>query len=107
MRLGRVDEARKRNEVFFPELARPFRIYLGTNWWFNPINQNLLLGEHAKALDLMRETVGFQLGRTILRNAFRLDPRMASFRDDPEIKALLAEPSSSAKATEDREGEKP
>ena len=92
MRLGRVDEARKRGDVFFPELVRPFRLNLGTNWWFNPITQNLLLGEHARALELMREAAGFPQGRVILRNAFRLDPRMAPFRDDPEIKALLAEP---------------
>jgi len=107
MRLGRLDEARKRNEVYFPELTRPYRFYLGTNWWFSPVTQNLLLGEHAKARDLIREAVGFQQGRTVLRHALRLDPRMAPFRDDPEIKMLLAEPSSSAKATEDREGKRP
>ena len=92
MRLGRLDEARRRNEVFFPELARPFRIGLGTNWWFNPITQNLLLGERTKALDLMREAAGFQQGGTVIRNALHLDPRMAPFRADPEIVALLAEP---------------
>jgi tetratricopeptide (TPR) repeat protein len=97
MRLGRRDEARARNAVFLPELARPYRIYLGSNWWFNPIVQNLMLGEHARAIQLMHETVGFQLGRTILRNMFGFDPRMAPFRDDPEIKALLAEPASGTK----------
>lgn len=98
MRLGRLDEARKRNDVFFPELGRPYRIGLGTNWWFNPIAQNLLLGEHAKARELMREAAGVPQGRTVLRNALRLDPRMAPFRDDPEIAALLAEPTDHAAA---------
>jgi Flp pilus assembly protein TadD len=92
MRLGRLDEARQRNDAFFPELTRPFRLYLGTNWWFNPINLNLLLGDRAKAMALMRDGLGFPEGRTVLCNAFRFDPRMAPFRDDPEIKALLAEP---------------
>jgi hypothetical protein len=59
---------------------------------FSPIHQNLLLGEHAKAVRLMRDAVGFPQGRTIIRNALRLDPRMAPFRNDPEITALLAEP---------------
>ncbi|HEX7630607.1 MAG TPA: tetratricopeptide repeat protein [Lacunisphaera sp.] len=92
MRLGRLDEARQRNEIFFPEMTRPFRLYLGTNWWFNPITQNLLLGERAKAVALMRDAVGFPEGRTVLRNGLGLDPRMKPFRDDPEIKAILAEP---------------
>ena len=92
MRLGRLDEARQRNEIFFPEMTRPFRLYLGTNWWFNPITQNLLLGERAKAVALMRDAVGFPEGRTVLRNGLGLDPRMRPFRDDPEIKAILAEP---------------
>jgi tetratricopeptide (TPR) repeat protein len=92
MRLGRVDEARARNAVIFPELQRPFRIYLGTNWWFSPIPGNLLLGERGQAVALIREAVTFQYGRAVIRQALRSDPRMAPWRDDKEIAALLAEP---------------
>ncbi len=91
-RLGRGEEARTRNAVIFPEYPRPFQIYLGQNWWFNPITLNLIIGERAKALDLMREVVEFQDGRGIMRVAMKVDPRMAPFRDDPEIKALLTAP---------------
>lgn len=90
MRLGRIDEAKARNKVSNGELRRPYRLALGTNWWFNPITSDLLLGERAAALELMRESAGFPHGLAILRNAFRLDPRMAPFRDDPEFVALLA-----------------
>jgi tetratricopeptide (TPR) repeat protein len=93
-RLGRGEEARTRNAVIFPEYPRPFQILLGQNWWFNPITLNLIIGERAKALDLMREAVEFQDGRGIVRVAMKVDPRMAPFRDDPEIKALLAAPDS-------------
>ena len=92
MRLGRTDEARARNAVVFPELARPFRIYLGTNWWFSPIPGNLLMGEREQAVALIREAVGFQYGRGVIRQALRSDPRMAPWRDDKAIAALLAEP---------------
>ena len=91
-RLGRGEEARTRNAVIFPEYPRPFQIYLGQNWWFNPITLNLIIGERAKALDLMREAVGFQDGRGIMRVAMKVDPRMAPFRDDPEIRAVLTAP---------------
>jgi tetratricopeptide (TPR) repeat protein len=90
MRLGRTDEARARNAVIFPELQRPFQIFLGTNWWFSPIPGNLLMGERDKALALMREAIHFQYGREIIREALRHDPRMAPWREDAEIKALLA-----------------
>jgi hypothetical protein len=76
----------------FAELPRPFRIYLGTNWWFSPIPSNLLMGERKNALALIREAVDFQYGRVVIRQALLHDPRMAPWRDDAEIKALLAEP---------------
>jgi len=97
-RLGRGEEARTRNAVIFPEYPRPFRMFLGQNWWFNPIVINLILGERAKALDLMREAVEFQNGRDILRVGLKVDPRMAPFREDPEIKALLAAQASTKSA---------
>ncbi len=91
-RLGRRPEALARNATFYSELERPFRMYIGTNWWFNPIVCNLLLGERARALELMREAVLFQHGRTIIAHMLAVDPRMTPWRDDAEIAALLAAP---------------
>ena len=93
-RLGRLEEARTRNAVIFPEYRRPFRMYLGQGWWFNPIALNLMLGERAKAFDLMREAVDFQEGRRILRVALGLDPRLSVYRTDPQFRALLDAPDS-------------
>jgi len=97
-RLGRVEEARTRNAVIFPEYQRPFQMYLGQGWWFNPVALNLMLGERAKAYDLMREAVDFQEGRRILRVALGLDPRLAVYRTDPQIRALLDAPDSTKSA---------
>jgi tetratricopeptide (TPR) repeat protein len=91
-RLGRRPEALASNAIGFSELERPFRIYIGTNWWFNPIVGNLLLGERNRALELMREAVLFQHGRTIIAHMLAVDPRMTPWRDDPDIAALLAAP---------------
>jgi tetratricopeptide (TPR) repeat protein len=104
MRLGRMEEARARNAVDIAGYARPFRLNLGTNWWFSPIPANLLIGDRATALALIREARDFQYGRAIIRNAFHYDPRMAPWRDDAEINALLAEPApaTGAQKTGDR-----
>ena len=97
-RLGRVEEARTRNAVIFPEYERPFQMYLGQGWWFNPVALNLMLGERAKAYDLMREAVDFQEGRRILRVALGLDPRLAAYRTDPQLRALVDAPDSTKSA---------
>ncbi len=107
MRLGRMEEARARNAVDIAGYARPFRLSLGTNWWFNPIPANLLIGERATALALIREARDFQYGRAIIRNAFHFDPRMAPWRDDAEINALLAEPEDRGQKTGDGEPKPP
>lgn len=94
MRLGKMREARARNAVYFTELKRPFSpsfVWAG-GWVFSAIPNNLLLGERGKAIDLMREASTIPAGRLVMRNAMRLDPRMAPFRNDPEIVKLLAEP---------------
>src|SRR5204863_9268231 len=49
----------------------------------------LLLGERAEALALLREACADAQGRLLLRNLFHVDPKMAPFRDDPEIAALF------------------
>jgi tetratricopeptide (TPR) repeat protein len=91
--LGRTEEARARNRLFLETLRRPFRLYILTTWWFEPIPVSLLLGERDTALQLMRETVASGPERqAVLRECMQLDPRMAPWRDQPEIKALLTEP---------------
>jgi tetratricopeptide (TPR) repeat protein len=94
MRLGKMDEARARNNLVYQELSRPFRPNVAGSWMFSPIPRNLLLGERNKALELMREATEAPLVRTFYRNAMEIDPRMAPFRNDKEIVAILAEPKS-------------
>lgn len=51
------------------------------------------MGERETALALMREAgASDPEGRATLRSRLATDRRLAPFRDDPEIKALLAEP---------------
>jgi Flp pilus assembly protein TadD len=109
--------------VAVESLRRPYRFGALADWWFTTIPACLLIGDHATALQLMREAVAAGAGqagtrraagdiidayeretgkisspmdnteaRTALRLRFKFDPRMAPFRDDPEIVALLAEP---------------
>ena len=91
MRLGRLADARMRLAAVHAELRRPYRVYVGTNWLFGPITLSLLLGERAKVLELIQEAVQFQHGRLIIRNAMNIDPRMAPFRNDVQIVALLTD----------------
>ena len=79
--------------VFNESLARPYVISPMATWWFQAIPANLLMGERETALALMREAcASIASGRATLHSRMAGDPRMAPFRDDPEIKALLAEP---------------
>ena len=120
--LGRADEARVLHRLTLEGVRRPYRYGPLGAWWFNVIPASLLLDDRATALDLMREAVtpsaegvvsrrvtsdsymtrrlaGAVDGeayaakaRAALRLRFKQDPRMARWRDDPEIVALLAEP---------------
>ena len=91
--LGRADEARAALRIFNESLTRPYVISPMSTWWFQAIPANLLLGERETALTLMREAAtGVLPGRATIRSRLALDPRMAPFRADPEIIALLAEP---------------
>ncbi len=93
--LGRLDEAKKLNQLGLGNLRRPFTpIYM--IWWQGAIPAQLLLGERTLALALIREAAATPVVRAQLRVALRIDPRMAPFRDDPEITALLAEPDANA-----------
>ncbi len=92
MRLGKLDEARQRNNIVHQELLRPYRINSASSWMFSPIPRNLLLGERGKALELLGEAAKSPSSRTFIANAMQIDPRMAPFRNDKEIMALLSEP---------------
>ena len=115
--LGKDAEARSLNRVALETIRRPFRFLTLYEWWFTSIPGCLLIGERDTALQLIREAVmssgaaparqvlpGGKVvegvateetpahARAALRQRFKFDPRMAPFRDDPEIVALLAEP---------------
>lgn len=91
--LGRTDEARTALRTYNETLARPFTVSPLSTWWFQAIPANLLMGERETALTLMREAVdAVSGGRNTIRQRLGLDPRLARFRDDAEIQAILAEP---------------
>ena len=92
LRLGRKQEARTRNALLVKEMTRPYRLQLDAGALLGAIRLNLLLGERANALAMLREAAEDKIGRAILRTTIRLDPRVARFRNDAEILALLAEP---------------
>jgi hypothetical protein len=91
--LGRDDEARAALRIYNETLTRPYTISPLATWWFQAIPANLLMGDRATALVYLREGVtSLPEGRDTARSRMALDPRMAPYRDDPEIKTLLAEP---------------
>lgn len=90
--LGRLEEARAIQRIFLQSLNRPFFTDITAATWANPIISCLLLDLRTDALSLLRDSSGDANCRRILRNMFKLDPRLAPWREDPEITALLAEP---------------
>jgi Flp pilus assembly protein TadD len=90
--LGRLDEARALHRTAIEALRRPYRISAMTGWWFETIPRSLLLGDRTTALQLIREAAAEPEGRQTIRRRLQMDSRMGPFRDDPEITALLAEP---------------
>jgi tetratricopeptide (TPR) repeat protein len=90
--LGRLDEARASNRTALETLRRPYRVSGLAVWWLDVIPCCLLLGEHATAVQLIREAAAERDGRRTILHRMKADARMAPFRDDPEIVALLAEP---------------
>lgn len=90
--LGRTDEARTALRTYNETLARPFSVGPLSTWWFQAIPANLLIGERETALTLMREAVQtVSSSRHTIRQRLALDPRLARFRDDAEIKTILDE----------------
>ena len=90
--LGRRDEARADLRLVVQALGRPYRWSFNNSWTNGALRAAFLMDERELALTLLKETAVEPQTRAILRNLFRLDPRMAPFRDDKEIIALLAEP---------------
>ena len=91
--LGRTEEAKASHRRVVEGARRPYVQDMVNGWWFTVIPGSLLIGDRATAVTLIRESVQtYADSRAAFRLRFRLDPRMAPFRDDPEIKALLTEP---------------
>jgi tetratricopeptide (TPR) repeat protein len=88
---GRTDEARVAAKRMVERLGRPYRPVI-MFWWHDPIPAQLLAGDRADALVLIGEAARTSVIRGQIRLALKIDRRMAPFRDDPEIQALLAEP---------------
>jgi tetratricopeptide (TPR) repeat protein len=110
--LGQIEAARVLSRTLNETVQRPYRIGFGNSWWFSPIAVNLLLGDRATAVQLIREAATEQTTgsgnvvsrrgsevtrdgyptnfRQVLYEDLRIDPRMAPWRDDPEIKSILA-----------------
>jgi hypothetical protein len=88
--LGRAEEARTAVRIFNESLTRPYRVNQVISWWFHAIACNLLLGERQTALALIREAAETPAGRETVQRFMASDPRLGAFRDDGEIRALLA-----------------
>jgi tetratricopeptide (TPR) repeat protein len=89
--LGRRDEARAAGLALAETLIRPYRLDAMTAWWFTAIPWHLLIGDRATAMQLIREAAATPESRNTLRHRLKFDPRMAPWRADPEIVALLTE----------------
>jgi tetratricopeptide (TPR) repeat protein len=92
--LGRLEEARAIYPVLLQATRRPYVLNFRTLSWTNTATAALLLGFRADAVTLLREAATDANARLVLRNLFQQDPRLAPWRDDAEIKALLADPAS-------------
>ncbi len=91
--LGRDAEARAAYRIYNETITRPFRVDPLTFWWFGSIQWNLLHGERSTALQFIREAAETSDSRGTIRQRMKFDPWMVPFRADPEITALLVEPS--------------
>jgi TolB-like protein/Tfp pilus assembly protein PilF len=97
--LERKAEARQTFRRLVEAQRRPYAQSLFTGWWFTLIPGALLIGERDTALEFLRESVAtLPEVRGAVRLRMQLDPRMAPFRDDPEIQALLGEPEPKAQS---------
>lgn len=92
--LGRLQEARAAHRVAMQLLERPATIPLYSVNVFGPFVRSLLVGDREGALQLAREYADDPTSRRSIRERFAFDPRLAPFRNDRELLAILAEPTS-------------
>ncbi len=104
--LGQLDEARAQYRTNLEAQARPHRVFAMTGWLFDFIPLGLLLGDRDTAVQLVREAASVPEGRKTIRHRMSVDARMALFRADPEIVALLAEPKTETGAITPKPDEK-
>ncbi|MBS0659780.1 MAG: protein kinase [Verrucomicrobia bacterium] len=93
--LGRIEEAKTLLRAHVQSIPRPFRLgYVGStdNSWFGFLPCCLLLGERSTALMLAQEAAAAPEERRVLEAMLRIDPRLAAWRADPELAALVAPP---------------
>ncbi|HVT73881.1 MAG TPA: adenylate/guanylate cyclase domain-containing protein [Lacunisphaera sp.] len=90
--LGHRDAARAALRINLQLAPHPYHWNLNMSWWSSALRAAWPLEERAEAMTLLKEACAEDQGRRLLRNLFRVDPLMTPFRDDPAIKALLAEP---------------
>ncbi len=87
--LGRKDEALALHRVTMESRRRPHRVPPMVSWTFDTIPRALLVGDRAGAIELMREAAAFPEDLQTLRLRMQWDARMAGYREDPEIAAVL------------------
>ncbi len=90
--LGHRDETLAELRLNLQRRPTPYQWTMNHRWWTSTLRACLLLGERAEAITELKEATVEAQGRLLLRNLFHVDPKMAPFRDDPEIVALLADP---------------
>jgi len=90
--LGRLDEARAIYPMLLQATRRPYVLNFRNLSWTNNVVSALLLGYRDDALALLGEAASDPNSRLVLRNFLQQDPRLAAWRNDPAIAALVAEP---------------
>ena len=90
--LGRFDEARAAHRVAMQLLQRPVRIPPFSMWIGSPLVRALVVGAREDALQLAREYAEDPDSRRFARQRLDMDPRLAPFRNDRELLAILSEP---------------
>jgi tetratricopeptide (TPR) repeat protein len=95
--LGQKEEALAHNRIVLEALHHPYRPFPIGLWWFSSIPASLLLGEHDTAIQLTREAALSPESGNWVRVCLRLDPRMAPWRNDAQITAILSSPAEGSK----------
>lgn len=90
--LGHTEEAQDALRVNVQLAPHPYRWNIDMVWWSSSLRAAFLMGERSQALETLKEATAQPVGRLLLRNLFNVDPKMAPFRNDPEVVATLSEP---------------